>query len=110
MPQDSSGPHSPKSLRTASKRLEQIAASVASAADTLEEHGVTALEVKYQASLKRGLKEFTRWMGAVEQAVNEKLDEIGAFEAAKEMEVPEESAPKKRARKRRSSETGVDEA
>jgi len=79
---------SPESIRKALERIESVSAAIRGLVKAMESHGVTRVVVKHQAALERAMQDLVRWRNAIEEAVNEKLIETGAFCAASD-DVPE---------------------
>jgi hypothetical protein len=79
--EESTGRHSSKSIRNAIRRFEAYLASLDAVATTMELHQIEEMEVKYQAALKRALKDMNRWSGAAEKALDDEMDRKGLFQA-----------------------------
>jgi hypothetical protein len=83
MPANRPEDQSPEAIQAALRRLENLLAGIAAAADEMREHRIASVRVSNYAALERAMMELNRWNRSIQNALTAELHEAGAFREPK---------------------------
>lgn len=102
MRKDTIGKQTPASIRAVIARIAALTDGVDAIANYMEANAIPDLDVKCHAALKRALDDLVRWHGAAQDAINEKMSQMGTFGEDQSPHPMASNPPKKKATKKKS--------